>query len=69
MSFYDHWLRLDWSQLQRQIAASSAPDVERALQASRPSVSDFAALISEAAEPYLPVMAERAQQLTRQRFG
>ena len=69
MSFYDDWQQLDWSQLQHQIAASTAPDVERALQASRPSLSDFAALISEAAVPYLAIMAERAQQLTRQRFG
>ena len=69
MSFYDYWQKLDWSQLQSQIAACTAADVARALQATRPSLSDFAALISEAAVPYLAIMAERAQQLTRQRFG
>ena len=69
MSFYDYWQKLDWSQLQSQIAASTAADVARALQATRPNLSDFAALISEAAVPYLAIMAERAQQLTRQRFG
>ena len=63
MSFYDYWQKLDWSQLQSQIAACTAADVARALQATRPSLSDFAALISEAAEPYLAIMAERAQQL------
>ena len=69
MSFYDYWQKLDWSQLQSQIAASTVADVARALQATRPNLSDFAALISEAAVPYLAIMAERAQQLTRQRFG
>lgn len=35
MSFYDYWQKLDWSQLQSQIAASTAVDVARALQATR----------------------------------
>ncbi len=69
MSFFERWQQLDWVQLQGQIAASTASDVERALLANRPTIRDFSALISEAAVPYLPQMAERAQQLTRQRFG
>ena len=32
MSFYAYWQKLDWSQLQSQIAASTAADEARALQ-------------------------------------
>jgi 2-iminoacetate synthase len=69
MSFYEQWLQLDWHELQRTIQAATAADVERALTADRPTILDFAALISVAAEPFLPQMAAQAERLTRQRFG
>ncbi|HGP6906295.1 TPA: 2-iminoacetate synthase ThiH, partial [Vibrio cholerae O1] len=52
-----------------QIRAKTAADVERALTTSRRTLSDFMALISPAAEAYLPQMAAEAERLTRQRFG
>ena len=52
-----------------QIRAKTAADVERALNTSRRTLADFMALISPAAEAYLPQMAAEAERLTRQRFG
>lgn len=48
---------------------ASAADVDRALGAARPSFSDFLALLSPRAAPRLEVLARRAQELTRERFG
>jgi len=44
-------------------------DVEQALTRSPGRIHDLAALISPAAEPYLPEMASRSAFLTAQRFG
>ncbi len=68
-SFIDRWQELDWDDVGMQIRAKTALDVERALSAPRRTLSDFMALISPAAEPFLPRMAELAERLTRQRFG
>jgi 2-iminoacetate synthase len=43
--------------------------VEAALASESPDITDFAALISPAAQPYLERMARRAQHLTRRHFG
>ncbi|MCH7370943.1 2-iminoacetate synthase ThiH [Aeromonas sp. MR16] len=51
------------------IRAKTARDVELALANPRRGLDDFMALISPAAEPFLPQMAELAERLTRQRFG
>lgn len=51
------------------IGARTAGDVEKALVAERIDVDLFAALLSPEAEPYLPIMAQRAGELTRRRFG
>ena len=69
MSFYDIWQQLDWTRLQQAISAATTADVERALHRQRRDLTDFAALISVAAEPFLPQMAAEAERLTRQRFG
>ncbi|KAA8995069.1 2-iminoacetate synthase ThiH [Affinibrenneria salicis] len=61
--------QLDWDHLTLRINSKSARDVERALSADRPDREDFMALISPAAAAYLEPLAQRAQQLTRQRFG
>ena len=68
-SFLDRWQELDWDDMGMQIRAKTALDVERALNAQRRTLADFMALISPAAEPFLPRMAELAERLTRQRFG
>ena len=54
----------------RQRVASAAPaQVDRALRAARPTLDDFAALLSEAALDRLEDLAARAAQITRARFG
>ncbi|QTF10358.1 2-iminoacetate synthase ThiH [Brenneria izadpanahii] len=67
--FQTVWQRLDWDDLTLRINSKTAYEVERALNAARPDREDFMALISPAAAPYLEAMAQRAKQLTRQRFG
>ncbi|MCE9967834.1 2-iminoacetate synthase ThiH [Aeromonas salmonicida] len=52
-----------------QIRAKTTRDVERALASPRRTLADFMALISPAAEVYLPQIAQLAESLTRQRFG
>ncbi len=47
----------------------TADDVKRALAAEYPSVEDFAALLSPAAEPFLEQMAKKATIETRKHFG
>lgn len=59
----------DWDDLQLRINSKTARDVENALNAEKLTRDDFMALISPAAAPYLEPLAQRAQQLTRQRFG
>jgi 2-iminoacetate synthase len=54
MSFYDIWQQLDWTGLQQAITESTPADVERALHRERRDLTDFAALISVAAESFLP---------------
>jgi len=59
-----------WDDVTARIAAATAADVERSLGAAgRRSFSDFLALVSPAARPYLPEMAELSQRLTERRFG
>lgn len=47
----------------------TAADVEVALAHDECTLDDFKALLSPAAEPYLEQMAEKAQAITRARFG
>ncbi|HGJ5874958.1 MAG TPA: 2-iminoacetate synthase ThiH [Arsenophonus apicola] len=68
-SFTEIHQQLDWHQLVIQINSKSPKEVEKAICADRLSLNDFMALISPAAYPYLEVIAQKAQKLTRQRFG
>lgn len=68
-AFTEIYQQLDWYQLAKQINNKSAKDVEKAIFSDKPSLNDFMALISPAAYPYLEVIAQKAQKLTRQRFG
>lgn len=68
-TFSDRWQQLDWDDLTLQLNSKTTRDVERALSADTLTTTDFMALISPAARPYLEVMAQKAQTLTRQRFG
>ncbi|XTZ64905.1 2-iminoacetate synthase ThiH [Aeromonas salmonicida subsp. pectinolytica] len=68
-SFVDRWCELEWDDIGMQIRAKTTRDVERALANPHRSLQDFMALISPAAEAFLPQMAAEAERLTRQRFG
>ncbi|BEO88118.1 2-iminoacetate synthase ThiH [Serratia marcescens] len=67
--FSSRWQQLDWDDITLRINGKTARDVERALNADKLTRDDFMALISPAAAPYLEPLAQRAQLLTRQRFG
>ena len=55
--------------LQRQIEAATPQAVEQALTQPRLGFDGLAALLSPAAEAYLPLMARRSAEITVQRFG
>ncbi len=59
----------DFNQLKKQIRSATTTDVEQALSASKLGLSNLAALLSPAAEPYLPQMAARSSEITLARFG
>lgn len=68
-TFSDRWRQLDWDDIHLRINGKTAADVERALNASQLTRDDMMALLSPAASGYLEPLAQRAQRLTRQRFG
>ena len=68
-TFTSRWQRIDWDDAGLRINAKTARDVERALNNERPGLDDFTALLSPAALSYIEPLAQRAQRLTRQRFG
>jgi 2-iminoacetate synthase len=59
----------EFHQLQEYIDASSSLDVEQALIEPHCGLAGLAALLSPAAEKYLPDLAARSAQITAQRFG
>lgn len=69
MSFYDIWQQHQWDDIKLTLYGKTEQDVQAALNKTRLTHQDFMALLSPAAAPYLPLLAERSQQLTRQRFG
>lgn len=68
-TFTERWRELDWDNITLAINSMRPRDVERALAATRPTTDDMMALLSPAAAGYLEPMAQKAQRLTRQRFG
>lgn len=68
-TFTDRWRQLDWDDVRLRINGKTAADVERALNTAHLSHEDMMALLSPAAAAYLEPLAQRAQRLTRQRFG
>ncbi|MFD1805975.1 2-iminoacetate synthase ThiH [Pasteurella oralis] len=67
--FTDYWATLDWDNLALSLRSQTAQDVEIALASPHLNLSQLMALLSPAAEPYLEQIAQKAQRLTRQRFG
>ncbi|MBV4414420.1 2-iminoacetate synthase ThiH [Enterobacteriaceae bacterium YMB-R22] len=68
-TFTDRWRELNWDAITLAINSKRPRDVERALEASKPTADDMMALLSPAGANYLEPMAQKARQLTRQRFG
>ncbi len=68
-TFSDVISKYPQDEILEQIFACSSSQVEQALNAERPDMRDFMALISPAAQGYLEPMAQRSHQITRQRFG
>lgn len=69
MSFVAEFDRLSLSALVRRAETASMEAVARSLDCAKPSLVDFAHLISPAAGECLERMGRRSQLLTRQRFG
>ncbi len=59
----------EFSQLTDQILATTRAEVETALNSRNCTLDHLAALLSPAAEEFLPVMAARSRELTALRFG
>lgn len=68
-TFTDRWRQLDWDDITLKINSKTAADVEHAINAPHLTREGLMALLSPAASRYLEPLAQRAQQLTRQRFG
>ena len=62
-------LATDLAPLRRRAAGATAADVDAALGARRPTLADFAALLSPEAGTRLDDLAARAAAVTRRRFG
>src|SRR4026209_2626006 len=69
MSVVEGFERLDTKGLIAASRAASATAVDRSARTLRPSLSDFANLISPAGAHQLEQLGQRAAELTRQRFG
>lgn len=69
MCFYDEMKGYPWDSVESEIMNRSRDDVEKALTSSSMNLDGLMSLVSPAAEPYLEEMAQRAHQVTQQRFG
>ena len=69
LSFKDIFKNHSWESAKLAIYSKNEAAVRSALEAERPGLEDFMALISPAAAPFLEEMAVRSQALTVKRFG
>ena len=63
------WTLPPFPELSRCLQACTAADVKRALAAEQCDIEDLCALISPAADPFLPQLAARSKAITLERFG
>lgn len=68
-TFYNTIKDLDWEEIGKSIYSKTKQDVEKALSSNNPSIEDFKALISPAAQDYLENMARMSRDITQKRFG
>ncbi len=69
MSFKNTFNSYDWNSLEKDIYSVTEDDVAAVLKKDKIDLSDFKALISPAAKPFLEEMAFRSHTLTKKRFG
>ncbi len=69
MSFYKVLENLDYEDIKKRIYGKTQTDVLKALNKRTMNHDDFAALVSPAADAYLEVMANRAQEESLKYFG
>ncbi|MDE6478829.1 MAG: 2-iminoacetate synthase ThiH [Muribaculaceae bacterium] len=67
--FSEELANYDWEETTAKIMAMTSVEVERAISKKRLDISDFMALISPAATPYLEQMAALSRHYTQERFG
>jgi 2-iminoacetate synthase len=69
MNFKQIFDTYNWDEVKASIYNKSEQDVIYALNATKPSLEDFKALISPSAEKYIEQMAAKSNTLTQKRFG
>jgi len=67
--FTDIIKEYNWEQTTNLIYSKTVDDVISALQSKKPTIDDFMALISPAAEQYIEQMAQKSSLITKKRFG
>lgn len=68
-SFRDIFDQYNWEEVRDSIYSKTEDDVLNAIRSSAPTLEDFKALISPAADAHLEAIAQKSRQLTLQRFG
>ena len=69
MNFKQIFDTYNWDEVKASIYNKSEQDVIHALNSTKPSLEDFKALISPAAEKYIEQIAAKSNTLTQKRFG
>lgn len=69
MSFSEIYHQYSFEEIKKEIYAIPSRRVEEALAKEKRTPEDFMALVSPAAEKYLPAMMEMSNTLTQKRFG
>lgn len=69
MSFRALFEQFSWDTVKDEIYSKTHSDVVRALETSNPTLEDFKALVSPAAEVQLEMLAQKSRALTLKRFG
>ncbi|MDO8999891.1 MAG: 2-iminoacetate synthase ThiH [Bacteroidota bacterium] len=68
-NFSNIFNQYNWEDVKTSIYSKNKQDVINALAANKPTLEDFKALISPAAEMYIEQMANKSSALTQKRFG
>ena len=69
MSFTEYFKQLNLDDLSMRLYSKTEQDVKRAIDNGHGDLDSLMALLSPAAKPYIEQMAQKAYQMTRQRFG